>query len=66
MIMLRSTHKSIVNDQLKDIGALQLKLNNSLRNEQNLKREIEYLKSKITRFEKYINNLENTITVSEV
>lgn len=63
MIMLKKTHIEEVRYLKEEIMRLQSRLNDVLRNEAKLRDEKSYLQS---RLEKYISNLENTITSSEV
>lgn len=66
MIMLKKTHIEEVRYLKEEIMRLQLQLNDVLRSEAKLRYEKSYLQSKVDKFEKYISNLENTITSSEV
>lgn len=63
MIMLKKTHIEEVRYLKEEIMRLQSRLNDVLRNEAKLRDEKSYLQS---RLEKYISNLENTITSNEV
>lgn len=63
MIMLKKTHIEEVRYLKEEIMRLQSRLNDVLRSEAKLRDEKSYLQS---RLEKYISNLENTITSSEV
>lgn len=63
MIMLKKTHIEEVRYLKEEIMRLQSRLNDVLRSEAKLRDEKNYLQS---RLEKYISNLENTITSSEV
>nr|DAE54214.1 MAG TPA: hypothetical protein [Caudoviricetes sp.] len=66
MIMLKKTHIEEVRYLKKEIMRLQLQLIDVLRSEAKLRDEKSYLQAKVDKFEKYISNLENTITSSEV
>lgn len=66
MIMLKKTHIEEVRYLKEEIMRLQSRLNDVLRSEAKLRDEKNYLQSKLDKFEKYISNLENTITSSEV
>ena len=66
MIMLKKTHIEEVRYLKGEIMQLQSRLNDVLRSEAKLRDEKSYLQSKLDKFEKYISNLENTITSSEV
>lgn len=66
MIMLKKTHIEEVRYLKGEIMQLQSRLNDVLRSEAKLRNEKSYLQSKVDKFEKYISNLENTITSSEV
>lgn len=66
MIMLKKTHIEEVRYLKEEIMRLQSRLNDVLRSEAKLRDEKNYLQTKVNKFEKYINNLENTITSSEV
>ena len=66
MIMLKKTHIEEVRYLKEEIMRLQSRLNDVLRSEAKLRDEKSYLQSKVDKFEKYISNLENTITSSEV
>lgn len=66
MIMLKKTHIEEVRYLKEEIMRLQSRLNDVLRSEAKLRDEKSYLQSKLDKFEKYISNLENTITSSEV
>lgn len=63
MIMLKKIHIEEVRYLKEEIMRLQSRLNDVLRNEAKLRDEKSYLQS---RLEKYISNLENTITSNEV
>lgn len=63
MIMLKKTHIEEVRYLKEEIMRLQSRLNDVLRSEAKLRDEKSYLQS---RLEKYISNLENTITSNEV
>lgn len=66
MIMLKSTHRKEVRYLKGEIMQLQIILNDVLRSEAKLRDDKNYLQSKVNKLEKYISNLENTITSSEV
>lgn len=67
MIMLKSTHEEILqgkNNEIEHLKSmymdLQIKFNEVLKNEVKLKKERHYFKSKLDKFEAYLNKISST------